>query len=68
MSSKDYKDKIFVSEYNQYDEVLKKVNIPEKITIYDTTLRDGEQTPGVSFSLEQKLDIDNGINSLPIVE
>ncbi len=40
MSSKDYKDKIFVSEYNQYDEVLKKVNIPEKITVDVTDLDD----------------------------
>ncbi|NVM01098.1 MAG: homoaconitate hydratase [Candidatus Helarchaeota archaeon] len=31
--------------------------IPEKIYIWDETLRDGEQTPGVNLSFEQKLDI-----------
>lgn len=29
----------------------------KKIRIYDTTLRDGEQAPGISFTLEQKLAI-----------
>jgi 2-isopropylmalate synthase len=31
--------------------------IVEKIRIFDTTLRDGEQTPGISVSPEQKLQI-----------
>ena len=29
----------------------------ERIYIYDTTLRDGQQTPGVDFSVEDKKSI-----------
>ena len=32
-------------------------NSKEKIIIFDTTLRDGEQAPGATMTLEQKLDI-----------
>ncbi|MBU2327269.1 MAG: citramalate synthase, partial [Alphaproteobacteria bacterium] len=29
----------------------------EKITLFDTTLRDGQQTPGIDFSVEDKIAI-----------
>ena len=38
----------------------------EKITLYDTTLRDGMQTEGVSFSLEDKLLIAKRLDELGI--
>jgi hypothetical protein len=31
--------------------------VDEKVRIFDTTLRDGEQTPGVSLTQEEKLKI-----------
>jgi isopropylmalate/homocitrate/citramalate synthase len=40
-----------VSPYN----AIAKAPLPEKIVIYDSTLRDGEQMPGVHFTLEQKM-------------
>ena len=34
-----------------------RAKLPEKITIYDSTLRDGEQMPGTRFTPEQKVQI-----------
>jgi len=35
-----------------------------KVTVFDTTLRDGEQTPGISFTFEQKLEIARQLSSI----
>jgi len=42
-----------VSPYN----AASRVKLPEKIVVYDSTLRDGEQMPGVHFTIEQKVSI-----------
>ncbi|OWT33064.1 homoaconitate hydratase [Methanobrevibacter sp. 87.7] len=52
----------YVSPYNK--EV--KYNFPENIVVYDTTLRDGEQTPGVCFNKEEKLAIAHKLDELRI--
>ncbi|MBN2014459.1 MAG: 2-isopropylmalate synthase [Candidatus Altiarchaeota archaeon] len=38
----------------------------KKIIVYDTTLRDGEQTPGVAFTLEQKLELARALSELGV--
>ena len=50
-------NKWWVSPYNFVDEVRAGFNLPKKIEIHDATLRDGEQTPGVVFRKEHKVQI-----------
>ena len=52
----------FISHYNKESEL----KFPDDITIYDTTLRDGEQTPGVCFGLENKLEIARKLDQFKI--
>jgi isopropylmalate/homocitrate/citramalate synthase len=47
----------WLSDFNQKPEVLGANHFPKRLKIYDTTLRDGEQTIGVSFDKKEKLEI-----------
>ena len=47
----------WVSPYNLYPEVRNSYQLPHKVSIHDATLRDGEQTPGVVFSIADKVAI-----------
>lgn len=47
---------MFISQYNFKDDVRKGFSF-KAIKINDTTLRDGEQTPGVVFSIDEKVHI-----------
>lgn len=49
--------KWWVSPYNFVPEVRQSLELPKQVQIHDATLRDGEQTPGVVFSVEDKIKI-----------
>lgn len=42
------------------------MNIADKIYIFDTTLRDGEQTPGVALTVDDKIQIAQKLNNLGV--
>ncbi|MFP4005996.1 MAG: 2-isopropylmalate synthase [Candidatus Hadarchaeia archaeon] len=57
-------DRGFLTEF--MDKWKKETNLPESVKIFDTTLRDGEQTPGISFTVDQKLMIARKLDKLGV--
>ena len=58
------KDDIVVSDI--MEKITGSLLLPERAYFFDTTLRDGEQTPGISFTHEEKLSIAQALNELGI--
>jgi isopropylmalate/homocitrate/citramalate synthase len=50
-------DKWWVSPFNLVPDVRQTFSLPARVEIHDATLRDGEQTPGVVFSIADKVAI-----------
>ncbi len=60
------------SPLNLLDSVQKEFYLPKKVLLHDTTLRDGEQFPGVEFTKEEKVRIgkalsDYGVHRIEIM-
>jgi isopropylmalate/citramalate/homocitrate synthase-like protein len=55
---------VFPSDFIR--QVGKEIKLPKQVRIFDITLRDGEQTPGVSFTPDQKLLIAQQLDRLGV--
>ncbi len=52
-----FTDKWWISPLNFSENVLKDFNFPKKVYVRDSTIREGEETPGVYYTLEDKINI-----------
>ncbi len=55
--SKWFNKRWWVSPFNYSEKVLKSFNLPEKVYVRDSTIREGEETPGIYYTLDQKIKI-----------
>ena len=60
----DLAGKVWTSELNARPDVQPRFDRSRPVRFYDTTLRDGEQTVGVVFSPQQKLEIARKLDAL----
>jgi len=67
MSGQHYREnQWWVSSYNFLPEVRNTFDLPERVVIHDATLRDGEQTPGVVFSVADKVAIAEKLDEIGV--
>lgn len=67
MKNNHYKENAWwASPFNDYKETWESIKISPKVEIHDATLRDGEQTPGVVFSVEDKIRIAEKLDEVGI--
>ena len=59
-------NKWWVSPYNVLPAVRSTYNLPKRVEIHDATLRDGEQTPGVVFSVADKIAIAEKLDEIGV--
>ncbi|MFX0056795.1 MAG: hypothetical protein ACFE8J_00685, partial [Candidatus Heimdallarchaeota archaeon] len=65
-NTKWFNKKWWVSPLNYSNEVLNTLNLPNKVYIRDSTIREGEETPGVYYTLEEKIEITKKLEDIGI--
>jgi len=55
--TKWFNEKWWVSPLNYEEKVVESFNLPKRVNIRDSTIREGEETPGIYYTLDQKIKI-----------
>jgi isopropylmalate/homocitrate/citramalate synthase len=55
-------------EWNFKSKIRNQMNLPDKVIIKDDTLREGEETPGTYFTIDQKVEIAKMLEEMGIPE
>ena len=56
----------WVANFNYSEEVRNALSLPKKVLLHDATLRDGEQTPGVVFNKDEKVEIAKALDEVGV--
>lgn len=64
----DKRNQLYTSKWNLQEEVKKDLFLPESISFVDSTLREGAETPYVSFSKDEKTEIVRKLTDMGITE
>ena len=56
-NNKWFNDKWWISPLNYRKEIRDRFELPKRVYVRDSTIREGEETPGVYYTLEQKIKI-----------
>ncbi len=64
----DKKQRWWSFEWNFDEKIRNQMNLPKKVIIKDDTLREGEETPGTYFTIDQKVEIAKALEEMGIQE
>lgn len=64
--TKWFNEKWWISPLNYIDEVRESFHLPNRVYVRDSTIREGEETPGVYYTLDQKIKIVEKLEELGV--
>ncbi|MFX1315170.1 MAG: LeuA family protein [Promethearchaeota archaeon] len=65
-NTKWFNEKWWVSPLNYFNDLRASLDLPKKVYVRDSTIREGEETPGVYYTLEQKIKIAEKLEELGV--
>ena len=62
------RDKFYVSQFNFFDQVRAPMALPKRVYVTDETLREGEETPGATMTVDDKVVIAKMLAEIGVYE